>query len=334
MNIELLHSLLEAWPGDEAVRVCDANGSVVAQNGRALEAAARSCEPEDTCDGEFWKNGRARERTLPGGWHLQARPNTPSPSDERRSEDRLSDKPIEVQTLSRGIVHELRNPLAAIVTAAGLLQDEPNAGEETLMLLGVIRKESHRMNRILSEFSAYVKPRPPQPAPFDLVEGVRQEAADMMRSRSDEAGPIEIHDHLPEHLMVVADEEHLREVLHHVLHNASEAMPRGGSLRLEVRLEGRRARLMLADSGTGLSTEALALAFQPFFSSKAQSTGLGLSIARSAVEASGGRMWIENGGDSPGARVFIDLPSAKDASTSANPSTQGEADEVAQAVLV
>ena len=368
MNIEFLQILLAAWPEDEAVRVCDAQGQTVAQNGRALEVVAQGYAPANACGGDFWRQPHVRERDLLSGWQLQARP-APAPSahgsaeesdHKRRKSDLLGDlslgglppaerraqptashfpdvtsakplisstgrdKPIEVQTLSRGVVHELRNPLAAIVTAAGLLQDDPSASEETLMLLGVIRKESHRMNRILTEFSAYVKPRPPQPAPFDLSGAVRQEARGLLKEIGQSEPVVEVEDLMPPHLLVLADEEHLREVVRHVLRNALEAMQGGGSLQLEADPEEGTVLLRLSDSGPGLSPEALERAFQPFFSSKSQSTGLGLSIARTAVEASGGRIWIENIAPetqnshstssrqdrSRGARVFIELPLA------------------------
>lgn len=355
MNTEFLQVLLAAWPADEAVRVCDAQGQIVAQNGRALEAVARGYAPANTCSGDFWTVPQVREKSLLQGWHLQARPALRAEGSEDKAshasqhaaqpalradvcadcQDALAgaanlrghfpdalptagaggvgDKPIELQTLSRGIVHELRNPLAAIVTAAGLIQDDRDSSEETVMLLGVIRKESHRMNRILSEFAAYVKPRPPQPAPFNLVEAVQQEARDILGEREAAMGTIEIEDLLPARLHVRADEEHLRDVVRHVLRNSSEAMARGGSLKLEARCVDGTAVLQLSDTGSGLSPEALKRAFQPFFSSKSQSTGLGLSIARSAVEASGGRIWIENIEGEPadtrkGTRVFVELP--------------------------
>ena len=68
----------------------------------------------------------------------------------------------------RGLVHELRNPLSAVLTASSLVQGGADADEETTMLLDVIQKEARRMNRILTEFSHFVKPPTPQIETFDL----------------------------------------------------------------------------------------------------------------------------------------------------------------------
>ena len=105
---------------------------------------------------------------------------------------------------------------------------------------------------------------------------------------------IEVEDLLPPLLRVRADEHHLRDVVRHVLRNSSEAMMSGGSLKLEARCIDGTAVLQLSDTGAGLSSEALKRAFQPFFSSKSQSTGLGLSMAKGFVEQSAGRFRIES----------------------------------------
>jgi signal transduction histidine kinase len=315
-----LRQLIEAWPG--AARIVDSAGSIVAQNENATHY-----ESTFAADGS-----EVKTYDLGGGLRLQTPRSHAIAADvfiynnltesDRRRLPRPAERPVEIQVLSRGITHELRNPLAAIMTAVGLVQDDPGMSEETLMLLGVIRKESLRMNRILTEFSAYVKPRPPQPDDFNIAQALRDEIGHLKRERQDEA--IEIEDLLPPHLHVNADEEQIRQVLSHVLHNAVEAMPDGGCLRLEGRTyagsDNYKVLIIVSDTGSGFSNEAIERAFQPFFSSKSQSTGLGLSIARSAVEAAGGRIWLDNqatalpsnGEPAPGARVHIELPAAQE----------------------
>lgn len=97
-------------------------------------------------------------------------------TNNQRSDERLEPLDLhhpDLEILLRGLLHELRNPLSSIITASTLLQDGalPGAvaiGEETQMLLGVIKKESLHLNHILLEFADYIQSPPPAPALFDL----------------------------------------------------------------------------------------------------------------------------------------------------------------------
>ena len=320
MDIELLQAIIAAWPAPEAARICQGD-KVIAQNALALwPPPPPNMNHLSSCEGEFWLSGDVSHLVLPNELQLQTRavhgvsPHTPQVLAAPLA---APQRTIEVQALARGVVHELRNPLAAIVTAAGLLQDD-DTSEETQMLLGVIAKESRRMNRILTEFAAYVKPRPPQRTDFDAAQVLREETRAVLKARTLNPVEVKIDDHLPPQVRVHADEEQFRQVIGHVIHNALEAMSEGGTIKLMGDIHTGKVHLCIGDDGPGLSGAAMELAFQPFFSSKSQSTGLGLSIARSAIEASGGRIWIENEGDSEscreleGARIVIELPRALD----------------------
>ena len=298
--------------------MCDSD-NVVAQNALALAAAAAKHESSTHCDGEFWRADDVSQLDLPGDLQLQTRavPGVAHSPQVLAAQLGAPQRTIEVQALARGVIHELRNPLAAIVTAAGLLQDDDDeSSDETQMLLNVIAKESRRMNRILTEFGAYVKPRPPQRTAFDAGQVLREETRAVLKTRTLNPVEIAIDDHLPSKTRVYADEEQFRQVIGQVIHNALEAMSEGGTIKLMGDVHDETVHLCIGDDGPGLSGEAMELAFQPFFSSKSQSTGLGLSIARSAIEASGGRIWIENEGESEscaelqGARIVIELPRA------------------------
>lgn len=218
---------------------------------------------------------------------------------------------IDVHALMRGLVHELRNPLSAVLTASTLLQGGDDVDEETVMLLDVVQKESRRMNRILTEFSSFVKPPQARPEAFDLAHLLRSLAAELQREDV-LTQRIALHDELPAILAVHADATQTRQALHHVLSNAAEAMEHGGALHLSAQVEGSRVWVCVDDSGEGLSEGALQHAFQPFFSTKPASTGLGLSIARSLLRASHGDLILQNRhSQEHGVRVEVHLPGAQ-----------------------
>jgi len=121
---------------------------------------------------------------------------------------------------------------------------------------------------------------------------------------------IEIEPGLPE---VAADESQIRQALLNLVRNAKEAMPGGGSIRLSVsRTADGQVRLVLADSGPGISPENLASIFEPFFSTKVKGTGLGLALVQQIVSEHGGRIEVDcpPGG---GTAFAILLPVAKPA---------------------
>lgn len=222
----------------------------------------------------------------------------------------------QVNQLLRGLLHELRNPLSSILTAANLVQDSTkgrdDADEETVMLLEVIRKESLRLNHILTEFANYIKLPAPSPHPFDLAQLLQECVGGLQREGI--LGPgVTIENQTPERCTVLADRNQTRTALVNLLLNAAEAMHENGHLYLNCAEKNGMAHVCLADSGSGFSSESEARAFQPFYSTKLHKTGLGLSVARAIVEAAGGRIWIDTE-KKPGklkdvkTRICLELP--------------------------
>lgn len=215
----------------------------------------------------------------------------------------------------RGLLHELRNPLSSIITASTLLQDGavPSAveiGDEAQMLLEVIKKESLRLNHILTEFANYIKIPPPAPGKFDLST-TADEAIKAQLSAGVLPGEVNIENHLEKSCIVDADENQIRKALQHLLENAAEEMPSGGTLVLASIQSDNPAIIgvCLSDSGKGFSKESRERAFQPFYSTKSHSIGLGLSAVRSIIESAGGRVWIEDDGAvSDATRICLELP--------------------------
>ena len=204
----------------------------------------------------------------------------------------------------RGLVHELRNPLSAVLTASSLVQSGPDVDEETAMLLEVIQKEARRMNRILTEFSHFVKPPSPQSEVFDLGAMVCHVAASLQNDGSFEG--VEIKKTMERPVVVNGDPTQTEAALRHVLENSAQALQGGGSLQMWSEVDGDQGCVLIEDSGGKVTPDILEHAFQPFFSTKPAATGLGLSIARITLLMMGGDITIEAGEN--GARLRLCLP--------------------------
>ncbi len=213
---------------------------------------------------------------------------------------------IDVQALMRGLVHELRNPLSAVLTAGSLVQSGNEVDEETAMLLDVIQKEARRMNRILTEFSHFVKPPTPQLEVFDLGKLVCGVSSTLEHDGAFHDVDIDRRMELP--VIVVGDPTQTEQAIRHILENSAQALQAGGSLQLWAEVDDDQGCVCVEDSGGAVDADVLQHAFQPFFSTKPAATGLGLSIARITILAMGGDITLEAGAH--GARLRLCLPLA------------------------
>ena len=124
------------------------------------------------------------------------------------------------------------------------------------------------------------------------------------------AGRIHVDVQVPAALPAVqADRALVARSLTNVIENALHAMPAAGILRIVAREDGRVVRIGVSDTGGGMDPVALARAFEPYFSTKASGTGLGLPIAKRNVELSGGTVSVESAREK-GTTVELTLPVA------------------------
>ena len=192
------------------------------------------------------------------------------------------------------VAHETRNPLGALTNCVQLLRKNPDLTGEDRELLEIIQNESQRLNRIVSDFLAFGRPRPPQ---FQLVN---------LHELIDETlVPIQRDGHCPPSIiffrqfdstlpMVWVDRDQLRQVFWNLFLNAIQAMGEKGELRLETRRHNSNAEILVRDTGPGIAESVLPTIFEPFRSTKRSGTGLGLAIVRRILEEHGGQITVDS----------------------------------------
>jgi signal transduction histidine kinase len=218
-----------------------------------------------------------------------------------------------VGQLAGGIAHDFNNILQAVLGGANLIRRRAGDAEAVTGLAGMIQDAAQRgqsVTRRLLAFSRREELRPGRLDLADLLDSLR----DVLRATLGARYRVEtvVAEGLPP---VLADRGQLEAVLVNLATNARDAMPGGGTLTFSAELqrlpEGDGIRLVAGDDGEGMDAETLARATEPFFTTKplGQGTGLGLAMARSFAEGSGGRLSIASE-PGRGTRITLWLPVA------------------------
>ena len=205
-----------------------------------------------------------------------------------------SERLATVGRMAAQVTHEVRNPLASIGLYAELLGDEAGASGEARRLVDSISSEVDRLTEITENYLRFAKLPQPKLEREDLsvlVASVAEFArAELAQSR------IALATALPsEPVDVAVDENQIRQALLNLIRNAREAMAEGGRLQIGVERRGDdSAAITVTDSGPGISADNLPKVFDPFFSTKAKGTGLGLALVQQIAAEHGGRAEVES----------------------------------------
>lgn len=205
--------------------------------------------------------------------------------------------------LAQGVAHEVRNPVTIIGGMAHILQKHLPAADPGQKLLQEITGASSRLERMVKEIESFARlPTPCLTA--TEISGVINAALEDFSTQIVAQG-ISVKVRMPPALPPVPlDAPLMRQVFHHLLENALEAMPAGGELLIKVTLEAGSVRLTLRDTGVGIPAEILPLVFDPFFSTKPQGTGMGLAVAHRIVSEHKGEVRLCS---TPGEGTSVDL---------------------------
>ncbi|MDQ3070185.1 MAG: HAMP domain-containing histidine kinase [Acidobacteriota bacterium] len=199
--------------------------------------------------------------------------------------------------MARQVAHEIKNPLTPIqLSAEHLRRVHIDRGEPMSPVLQTcvdsILSQVKLLRQISSEFSSFASSPTVRPADVDLGELVSEMVAPY---RAGLSGRVELSLAIaPDLPRVRADRSLLGRAVTNLVENALHAMPGGGSIAIDVRQDAAHLVLSVADTGVGMDQEALERAFEPYFSTKATGTGLGLPIARRNVELNGGTIAVDS----------------------------------------
>ncbi len=198
------------------------------------------------------------------------------------------------------LAHELRNPLAALKGHAQLLVEQLPAGSRTHDKANRVVSEAERLEALSEDLLSFVRTTTIAPRNVDPTELLADCVAMVDDARIElQAAPAPARFYL--------DPERMRQVLCNLLRNALEASPTSGRVLASVRGEGRELVFSVRDFGKGIRIPDLERIFEPFYTTRAQGTGLGLPIARRLVALHGGSITAENAPDG-GAVFHIRLP--------------------------
>jgi signal transduction histidine kinase len=195
--------------------------------------------------------------------------------------------------LAAGLAHEIRNPLAGIAGVVDIMGKELPANSPSRTVIGEVHREILHIQAILNDLLSYARPRPPNIRPANLNETTEQ--AVFMAQQQVMTKPIQVlFEANPALPLVEHDQALIQQVVLNLLLNGIQAISGTGQVRVGLKEEPGFAVIQVSDTGRGISPEALPRIFKPFFTTRNEGTGLGLSLANSIVQAHGGRIEVSS----------------------------------------
>ncbi|QYO66208.1 two-component system sensor histidine kinase NtrB [Leptolyngbya sp. 7M] len=221
---------------------------------------------------------------------------------------RRKDRLAAVGRVGAGLAHEIRNPLGAMRGAIQVLESNTPKDSVQADLMGIIMRESDRLNSIITNFLNYAKPKSGNFSEVDVCEVIR-DTTTLLRHSPELKDSHIIVEHLPDApVTVLADSSQLKQVIWNLARNSISAMPDGGKLTVRVeQAANRRVRIAIEDTGIGMTPEQVEQLFEPFTNSTSGGTGLGLSIVYQIIKDHSGTVNVRSS-EGEGTTITIELP--------------------------
>ncbi len=213
----------------------------------------------------------------------------------RSAEQTLESERLSALTLlAAGVAHEIGNPLNSLHIHMQLLERRLRKLPEEARLplqesIEVAKEEITRLDSIINQFLRAIRPTPLETRPED-INRIVQESVSFLEAEIADRNTIveqELRSDLP---LLEVDRNQLKQAVYNVIKNAFQAMKTGGILRIRTDRDDTHVSISFADTGGGVSPDNMGNLFQPYFTTKAQGSGLGLLIVRRIVRAHGGEI--------------------------------------------
>jgi two-component system, sporulation sensor kinase E len=217
-------------------------------------------------------------------------------TETRRSTEETiqSEKLTALTLLAAGVAHEIGNPLNSLHIHLQLMERKlrkvPAGPRADLQKsLAVAREEITRLDSIVQQFLGAIRPARLQ-ARLENLNTLLKEAVDFLQPEIEDRNillELELRKDLP---LVEVDRNQLKQAFYNVIKNAFQAMKTGGLLRIRTDMDGSFVTVSFVDTGGGISPENMSKIFEPYFTTKASGSGLGLLIVRRIVREHGGEI--------------------------------------------
>jgi signal transduction histidine kinase len=210
-----------------------------------------------------------------------------------------------VGQLAAGLAHEIRNPLASIEGAIDIVE-KTTSGQRRHEFLGIMKKETQRLKRLLTNLLDFARPRAPEMRATQIdfiIDSVLQ-----LTRHTAEQRQIELKTEIAFPLPVLeCDAEQIKQVLLNLTLNALQATSAGGRVSLSVRKQNESWLIQVADDGCGIGKAELERIFDPFYTTKEGGTGLGLAVSSQIISQHHGTITAEKNVDK-GMTFNVTLP--------------------------
>jgi two-component system, NtrC family, sensor histidine kinase PilS len=210
--------------------------------------------------------------------------------------------------LSAAIAHEIRQPLTAMTGALKELARLAPLEDDDKKLVGIVSRESQRLNQIITEFLEYSREKSYSIADLEIVP-LLDETLLLIERHAGASGKVTVERNFPsKKVRALVDRDAIKQVFWNLCNNALRAMPDGGTLTVSLDPGQQTVKISIRDTGTGFDPREAARIFEPFQSGFRGGTGLGLAIVYQILQAHHGQIRVDTE-PGLGTEFVVELPS-------------------------